>query len=312
MTVGSHLAHLSDGSLHKAFTCVECHIVPTFEMHANGRVDLVWGSLSKSGSATPTWTTATGGCTNYCHGATLTGGSHTTPIWNKVDGTQASCGSCHALPPAAPHPTSTACGSCHAGYTATTVNVATHVNGQVETNGQTCTSCHGTAARVLVSAADVHTPSAPPVDTHGNTATSARGVGAHLAHLNIGTFTNPLACTECHPVPISPSHSNGVVDIAFGVLAKTGGASPTWNGTSCSNSYCHGNFAGGAHAQPQWTSGTINCASCHAAAPSGGTHAKNTHNHSCGKCHGGYSASSVDKNSHINGVVEGAVCTDCH
>ena len=53
----------------------------------------------------------------YCHGPTLTvgAGPNTTPTWTTVDGTEAACGSCHAVPPPFPHPTvaATECGDCH-------------------------------------------------------------------------------------------------------------------------------------------------------------------------------------------------------
>jgi hypothetical protein len=35
--------------------------------------------------------------------------------------------------------------------------------------------------------------------------------------------TRAVACAECHPVPSSASHANGVVDLRFGTLATTGG-----------------------------------------------------------------------------------------
>ncbi|HQR31000.1 MAG TPA: CxxxxCH/CxxCH domain-containing protein, partial [Anaeromyxobacteraceae bacterium] len=54
-----------------------------------------------------------------------------------------------------------------------------------------------------------------------------------------------VACEECHTLPTTTAHANGKVDLAFGTLATTGGASPAWNGTTCSNVYCHGSFAGG-------------------------------------------------------------------
>ncbi len=97
----------------------------------------------------PGWTRATATCSNtYCHGATLQGGTATAPVWTRTDGTQRACTSCHGAPPPAPHSTSTACATCHgAGYSATTVNVATHMNGVLDVSGMTCTSCHGTAGR---------------------------------------------------------------------------------------------------------------------------------------------------------------------
>lgn len=51
--------------------------------------------------------------TSECHGAVEKGGSATAPKWTQVDGTQVTCGSCHGLPPPAPHPEGTNCASCH-------------------------------------------------------------------------------------------------------------------------------------------------------------------------------------------------------
>jgi hypothetical protein len=60
-----------------------------------------------------------GNCENSgCHGAIFpqdhpSGGTNTTPTWTKVDGTQASCGACHGLPPPPPHLLNSACHTCH-------------------------------------------------------------------------------------------------------------------------------------------------------------------------------------------------------
>ena len=58
-----------------------------------------------------------------------------------------SCTSCHGLPPLtsrhAKHlEEGVGCGECHAGYTAWSVNRATHIDGKILFS-KTCTSCHG-------------------------------------------------------------------------------------------------------------------------------------------------------------------------
>lgn len=175
--------------------------------------------------------------------------------------------------------------------------------------GSGCTSCHGDAARVAVAGADPAFASAPPRGSKGETATSQLAVGAHQAHVGQAVLTaNPIQCNECHVVPTSLTHSNGVDDITFGTLAKTGGVSPAWNAGagSCGATYCHGNFTGGANATPSWTGGAQTCTSCHGASPSTGHHKTSGHGVACSTCHGtGYNAtaSTVNKALHINGQI---------
>jgi predicted CxxxxCH...CXXCH cytochrome family protein len=245
--------------------------VPTSTTHSNGTVDLTWGGLAVTAGARPSFDAASGTCSNtYCHGEFVGGNTLNAPIWNRVDGSQVVCGSCHTIPPPAPHIQSTSCGNCHTGYTSTSVNAATHVNGSVDVGSMTCTSCHGDPSRVLTTGVDANAKAAPPVDTAGQTASTA--VGAHQAHLFGSAIagsvvTVPIACTECHIVPSSIPHSNGTVDITWGKTATTGGGasypvddgygtgtiapspmagSPAWTSASatCSSTYCHGNYSG--------------------------------------------------------------------
>lgn len=169
----------------------------------------------------------------------------------------------------------------------------------------TCTSCHGDANRTAIAGADANLKSAPPRGTKGETAATTRAVGAHLSHVNTADMrATPIACSECHVVPTATNHSNGKVDMAFGTLARTGNAAPAWNGTTCTASYCHGNFPGGnAAAAPNWTTDTMTCTSCHGAPPATGDHLRGNHQFACSGCHGtGYSANAVNKTLHINGV----------
>ena len=211
-----------------AIACTECHVVPSSTSHSTGVVNMTWGTLTRTGGVVPTWTGTT--CTNYCHGANLTGGTATAPTWTGT-ATQAACNSCHGAPPPAPHSTSTACASCHTGYTATTVNAATHLNGTVDVVAMTCTSCHGTSTRAATTL-NPQLAAAPPVDTAGNTATTFRGVGAHMKHLSTATRSSNFACTECHTVPTATNHANGTKDLVFGTLARTGGKVPAYNATT--------------------------------------------------------------------------------
>jgi predicted CxxxxCH...CXXCH cytochrome family protein len=319
--VGAHQAHVAGGTIGKAIGCAECHPVPTSMSHSNGTVEVAFGTLSRTGGAAPAWN-GTSCASTYCHGATLNaGGTLTAPSWTVVNGSQDACGTCHRSPPPLPHVQNGACGGCHAGYTATTVDLATHIDGKVDVLPMTCSSCHGDGTRVALAGADSNVAAAPPTDSAGNTAVTARGVGAHLAHVNQATYRQaPLACADCHLGAVPPAgdtaHANGSVAFAFGALAKNaswGGVTPApaWNRTTCAGTYCHGAFKNGATATMTWaTDVTLTCASCHGAPP-GGTHPANAN---CGGCHAGYTATSVNKATHMNGAldVSAMTCTSCH
>jgi len=134
--VGAHQSHLNAGALSVAIACTECHVVPSgTSNHPNGDLNVTFGPLATTADATPSWNASTGTCSGvYCHGGTLNSGSYTTPIWTIVNGTQAACGTCHGIPPppSTGHVTLTDCGACHCGYTSSTVNLSTHINGIVD------------------------------------------------------------------------------------------------------------------------------------------------------------------------------------
>lgn len=331
--VGAHQVHLTGTSLRALpVACTECHAVPgSLDTHPNPSriVDISWGPLATAGGAVPTYdrtNPAAPSCAaTYCHGATLLGGTVTAPVWNRVDGTQAACGACHGIPPPdgtthAGMTAATACGACHTGYTSTSVNPATHLDGVVNVGSRTCTTCHGTASRTPAMLAP-----APPTATNGSSDTADRGVGAHLTHLLGGAFSPPVACGECHPPVTSTQHSDGVVEVVFGPLARTGLSHPVWSppasgracapgGCSCAASYCHGStLTGGTVTAPVWTrvDGTqAACGACHGVPPP----APHVARDDCGSCHDGYSSTTVNRALHLNGTLEvtGADCTTCH
>ncbi len=146
LAVGAHQQHLTAGALAPAFACTECHAIPGSLAHVNGQPPaMTWGPLATAGGASPSWDRAgTQSCSNYCHGQSLTasGGTDTTPVWTKVDGTQAACGTCHATAQLSSghHPVHVqtqgfSCGVCHSGYSATAVNASLHVNGVRDVGG---------------------------------------------------------------------------------------------------------------------------------------------------------------------------------
>lgn len=320
IAVGAHQAHVRGGALMRPIACNECHPVPTrvdSPGHIDGRVDVRFGPLATPAGLLPLWDRSAAACNNiYCHGAAIRGGSLTTPTWNKVDGTQAACGTCHGVPPPAPHVQNEDCSKCHGGYTAASVNLATHVNHSVEVVALSCTSCHGDPA--------AGNP-APPADTRGNTATTAVGVGAHQAHVTDGPVRAALSCNDCHPVPSSTGHASGSVELTFSDLASSGGLAPTFDATTatCTSTYCHGStLPGGANTTPRWTlvDGTQDtCGSCHGAPPAeadGHPYAA-TSLATCARCHPATvtAAGTIDiaGGLHVNGSVEVQLsCTSCH
>ena len=151
--VGAHQAHLlpGAGAIAAPITCSECHVVPADLAHVGPVADsparLAWGPLASAGGASPGFDPTSVTCANYCHGQTLgAGGSVVMPVWTKVDGTQASCGTCHASPPsdpshlfhASPDILALQCSRCHPpGYAIGSVGpgvVSIHVNGVIDTN----------------------------------------------------------------------------------------------------------------------------------------------------------------------------------
>ncbi|HSN92425.1 MAG TPA: CxxxxCH/CxxCH domain-containing protein, partial [Anaeromyxobacteraceae bacterium] len=362
--VGAHQAHLAGGTLSGPIACGECHLVPTALNHRDGAVQLAWGPLATAGGATAAWDPAALTCASYCHGQFAGGNALNAPAWTVVNGTQAACGTCHGAPPPPPHGTNTSCGSCHDGYTQTSVNLATHVNGTVEARASphpagwadrsqhgtqvnlgglspcrtchgdlgpttSCGTCHATAGSASwdTSCTFCHGSTAtgsqnPPVDIRGASSTANVSVGAHESHATT-TIATALSCAQCHPartasVLADAAHvdGNGIAEVAFGTLAKTGGAPATYtrvSGTSatCASTYCHGKFSGGVNsgngATMGWTSTTqVTCTSCHGSPPSTGRHSKHSgSSFGCYNCHNSVVSSSngvVDKTLHVNGV----------
>jgi predicted CxxxxCH...CXXCH cytochrome family protein len=175
-------------------------------------------------------------------------------------------------------------------------DVARNVGGSTSASSA-CTACHGDATRLEDTAL---VQAAPPRSV------TSRGAGAHLAHLRAGPFRAALACAECHDVPGATDHSNGVVEVPLGGLARAGGASPAWNGTTCSGVYCHGaTLVDGPPATPAWSAaGSVGCGSCHGTPP---------RNHdpsstSCNTCHPGTVKADgtidVANGLHIDGKIE--------
>lgn len=146
--VGAHQKHLMTGTLGKSVKCSECHIVPSkFEIsnHINipFNIQIIFNDTLarlKTNNNTiipnPVFDSLSLRCSNsYCHGYFKNGNLTNSPTWNKVVGTQASCGTCHGNAEAGdPRPTGTVhlspstknCQTCH---TTENIPVATHDSG---------------------------------------------------------------------------------------------------------------------------------------------------------------------------------------
>lgn len=258
-----------------------------------------------------------------CHGTTVAegaviieGGAHQNGVVDVV---------AHPIPYVAQHsgealaraaeplgqPVLAACTPCHGGdFAGGIVGVscdACHASLQPiafpdwETN---CTFCHGTRTAGSTGT----TPLAAPPQT----VIGSADPGAHQQHLVGGTFSDGVACTECHPSRVGVGHANGAVELAFGPLANADGATATYDPAtaSCAN-YCHGaTLPPSDPARPAvtWAPATLDCGSCHQAAPTTGRHPAVSNGHAtipCLACHGGtYTETVADPAFHVNGTLD--------
>ena len=265
---GAHLAHA------RKYDCTSCHVKPTSYSDV-GHLFAADGSVMTRARVTVAWDGTR--CSNtYCHG-------DATPAWNGGPG-EATCGSCHGVPPT--NHASNRCGDCHgrvADNSAHIVGDALHADGKVSLgdDGGTCLSCHPTPG------------------------------GAHLSHAQAPhELRGPIGCTECHVVPTavdSPGHIDHPTVQVFppgsGMLARAGGAQPSWNGATCSGTYCHGD------ATPTWVpgNGAASCGSCHAIPPATSAHAGVTSLADCSRCHPATMNASgglIVGGKHLDGVVD--------
>jgi predicted CxxxxCH...CXXCH cytochrome family protein len=308
--VGAHQIHLSASATHTAVACDECHVVPA-TVSAPGHIDslppaeIVFGrTASANGRGSPLYDPSTHTCRNvYCHGPAA-------PVWNQPRTSEEACGTCHTLPPAPPHVVFDKCSVCHGSVVGpdnrTIIDPSRHVDGVVEVSvPAACDTCHGSPASP-----------APPPALNGFYDTTYRGVGAHERHLTDGRFTRKLDCSECHVVPsavLSPGHIDTPrpAEVTFSGRPTMQSHQPVWNGTTCSNTYCHdpGNGKwGGDNATPIWTEpNQAYCGTCHAIPPPdphpqrpvGGLLV-------CADCHSNMTPSEdfVDPARHINGVID--------
>jgi predicted CxxxxCH...CXXCH cytochrome family protein len=203
--VGAHQSHLQDTFIRQAVACDECHVVPeSGTAHANGVVELAFGTLATHGGAAATYDRASATCSNvYCHGETLgAGGVDHRPIWNGVN-QGLGCNACHGDPPPNHRADATDCNACHPLTVKANggIDVAGghHINGQVE----------------AVSHADFTAPA-----THG----------PQFFQFLAGTST--LDCTACHGTTY-----DGGTGPSCNACHAAAGWTASWQ-TNCS--FCHG------------------------------------------------------------------------
>jgi predicted CxxxxCH...CXXCH cytochrome family protein len=182
-------------------------------------------------------------CANiYCHGATLTGGSSTTPTWTGTN--QAACGTCHGVSAVAPPTTaghlrhagigvagrlSLACLACHGAITDNS-----HINGNITWN-----------LTAIGSVAQYKTP-AGTFATVGST----------------GTFAPSAAYGQCTNI-----YCHSTVQGIGGLGAPVTYSQPTWGGAALSCGGCHKDMATdvtapGSHVKHVQSLG-FGCATCH-------------------------------------------------
>jgi predicted CxxxxCH...CXXCH cytochrome family protein len=239
--VGAHTAHVSASDLSPGFACDVCHVKPASAL-APGHLDaetatVTFGGLAVNGVAPgPQWDRAAATCAStYCHGATLAGGSHTVPTWTQLDGSEARCGTCHGVPPPAPHPEASggtvACNPCHSdtidvnGAVISPLAGGKHLDGVLQATGHgpdwmipesagfhgpaarlglsSCMTCHGadlSGGTVGVGCAQCHGSSGQLLCTscHADVPGDAATRSAHLA----GPSTPSADCRSCHEQPV--------------------------------------------------------------------------------------------------------------
>jgi len=183
-----------------------------------------------------------------------------------------------------------------------------------------CSDCHGDSVT-----------SAPPVDLEGRSATSERGVGAHRSHLAASAWHHAVTCQDCHLVPIEvddPGHIDTPwpAELTWSPLARARRSRPSFDGTSCSDVYCHGPrlMPGGTITTPVWTmvDGTqAACGTCHGEPPD----APHPQYGRCAACHPTMddAGAIIAGDRHVDGVidfVDGVIdfgvssltCMSCH
>jgi len=273
-----HLLH----NITEGYACTTCHNDTV--LHFNGgNANISFSGLgNNSGTYTTSWSNGTQTCTTYCHdpNAGYPGGD-TFAVWTNT--TNRTCTSCHDYPPVTTrsgtsHTTNTSCDTCH-GTNATLGTHTGHINGQVNTEGMSCSSCH----------------SLPPGGiTRPNT------TGAHDLHQSAGYGSSSnTSCNYCHStggINENSSHPNSIYNVSTNSSSQisnytqvpASGSDDTCSGVSCHNLSLPSDAVAGT---ATWNTSTPRCDVCHSTLSSG--------------------LPSTDDHL-LHNITEGYACTTCH
>ena len=131
LAVGAHRAHVEARTLRGPIACATCHVVPQAR-DAPGHID---SPEPAEVVAAIGWDRAAATCAGTCHGAAR-------PLWTGAGGDEATCGTCHGLPPDddahTPAMNLASCTTCHPSVDAdgaivfTTPTTSRHLDGNVD------------------------------------------------------------------------------------------------------------------------------------------------------------------------------------
>jgi len=120
-----------------------------------------------------------------------------------------------------------------------------------------CNGCHGTST----------TTGAPDYANGGAGSTTANSHPKHVAGAGI---IDTRGCANCHAKTVSQTRAGAFKDYTAGsyhlnrtpnvILKPIGGSTGSWNGSTCSATYCHG-----AAASAPWGAPSLACNACHSA-----------------------------------------------
>jgi predicted CxxxxCH...CXXCH cytochrome family protein len=294
---GAHTAHLTQTiSTAISIECTDCHdgavwgTSATTTGHRDGNVDVTggYGYPANAGKGAPYDSCAT----TYCHGDNMPAGTASginAPNWGtpNVDG----CNFCHKVAdtggtiPSHSGVVATDCITCHgagkgsvnAAGTGFTNGGATHIDGNLDGGGDSCSDCHANIGSGLNGAHAAHNATAyNGLISNGDYGNAANGWYDVTYIGGVPSF----ACGYCHPSTVA-GHTTKQVSLnpadagAAGTVKAMNNAGATYSAGTCSATYCHSdgvNVAAGS--SPNWTSGSIsgNCNDCHGNSPTTNAH----------------------------------------
>lgn len=342
--VGAHQTHMTGGAIRAALPCESCHVVP-LTIDAPGHRDaspaeITWSSLAKTGGLTPVWDRDGATCSSvYCHGATLSGGTLTTPVWTQVGTGQADCGTCHGNPPPLPHEQNSACYLCHWETVTPSGDIDAdshkHIDGIVQGSDSphpdgwnepaehgygfyddpnSCKACHGDnldGGLSVVSCDNCHTGGAAwrtdCLYCHGgqdnNSGAPPLGLRGETLRSSVAVGAHTVHLTE------SPSHTAWECSVCHIVPTS-------WNDPGHIDGTAEVHFSTTAGSSAAYSSTTTTCSSlyCHGTgrSVSGSVSWTSTTALTCRSCHGYYDNPRMSSGEHGEHLSEGVRCYQCH